>query len=511
MIKLLIIDDERIIRETIASLIDWNSLGISLIGTAENGIEALNMILDEYPDIVLTDIKMPGLSGLDLIERIHAVNPDTQFVILSGYGEFKFAQRAMQYGVKHYLLKPCNEEQIINSLTSARQDYLATVTAKRASADSTGTMHHIMMKNILTYYLQNPSPSLENVVHFYGDYLDITKSAYSLFYIYFVEKSDFLNICLRIQQLNDEIFPDISIHLFYVKGTITCFFRSNEPGEECMLRFLEQLRTESTGVIPEFKKECYENLHHLMTIFTKHIRNYEMIFHIVKNTVLPIYNYHNVIKEMYRLVDSAFLSPESANTALSTLHSLFLDISDLDLLRQQASALITYAVSRQSSPNMSEALEYLLQINQLESEDTIILSLFAKLTGLFKNYHASTSPDTLSQRIILYTEENLSKTELSLKWIAENYLYMNVDYLSKRFAKETGMKFSKYLTNLRIQKAKHYMEQGTYNVQEIAELVGCGQNPQYFSQIFKKNTGQSPSQYLHTVQSSAYTESDPSK
>ena len=85
MIKLLIVDDERIIRETIASLIDWDSLGIFLVGTAENGIEAYNRILDDYPDIVLTDIKMPGLSGLDLIQRIKEINPDTQFVILSGY------------------------------------------------------------------------------------------------------------------------------------------------------------------------------------------------------------------------------------------------------------------------------------------------------------------------------------------------------------------------------------------------------------------------------------------
>lgn len=63
MLKLLIVDDEKIIRETMAGLIDWNSLGIQLIGTARDGIEAYNMILDEYPDIVLTDIKMPGLSG----------------------------------------------------------------------------------------------------------------------------------------------------------------------------------------------------------------------------------------------------------------------------------------------------------------------------------------------------------------------------------------------------------------------------------------------------------------
>lgn len=116
MIKLLIADDERIIRETISTLIDWDSLGIHLIGLAQNGFEAYNIILDESPDIVLTDIKMPGLTGLELIQKIYEINKKTQFIILSGYGEFEYAKTAMEYGVRHYLLKPCNEEQIIRSI-----------------------------------------------------------------------------------------------------------------------------------------------------------------------------------------------------------------------------------------------------------------------------------------------------------------------------------------------------------------------------------------------------------
>ena len=109
MLKILIADDEKIIRETIANLIDWQSLGLNLIGCGKNGLEAYNMILDEYPDIVLTDIRMPLLSGLDLIEKIYALNKNTQFIILSAYNVFEYAQKAMQFGVKHYLLKPCNE------------------------------------------------------------------------------------------------------------------------------------------------------------------------------------------------------------------------------------------------------------------------------------------------------------------------------------------------------------------------------------------------------------------
>ena len=73
MLKLLIADDEKVIRETISDLIDWEKSGIELIGTAKDGIEAYNIILDKYPDIVLTDIRMPGLSGLNLIQKIYDI------------------------------------------------------------------------------------------------------------------------------------------------------------------------------------------------------------------------------------------------------------------------------------------------------------------------------------------------------------------------------------------------------------------------------------------------------
>ena len=118
MLKMIIVDDEKIIRETIHSLIDWNSLGIDVVAVCKDGIEAFDCILDEYPDIVMTDIKMPGLSGLDLIEKVRAAQLNTEFIILSGYGEFEFARTAMRYGVKHYLLKPSNETEITQVIVS---------------------------------------------------------------------------------------------------------------------------------------------------------------------------------------------------------------------------------------------------------------------------------------------------------------------------------------------------------------------------------------------------------
>ena len=122
MLKLIIADDERIIRETISTIINWKQYDIELVGLCKNGLEAYDTILDETPDIVLTDIRMPGMDGLELIRRISETDLNTQFIILSGYGEFEYAKMAMKYGVRHYLLKPCSEVQILESIQEIAQD-----------------------------------------------------------------------------------------------------------------------------------------------------------------------------------------------------------------------------------------------------------------------------------------------------------------------------------------------------------------------------------------------------
>lgn len=121
MYRLVIADDEKTIRETIASLIDWKSLGIEVVAVCKNGNEAYDAILDEYPDIVLTDIRMPGMSGLEMIKRLREAGGAIEFIILSGYGEFAYAKQAMELGVHHYLLKPCNEKEIIDVMEKAKQ------------------------------------------------------------------------------------------------------------------------------------------------------------------------------------------------------------------------------------------------------------------------------------------------------------------------------------------------------------------------------------------------------
>ncbi|MCC8353060.1 response regulator transcription factor [Bacillus sp. AF23] len=143
MYKILLADDERIILDGMAGIIEWETLGASLVGKAQNGIEAYEKIVNKQPHIVITDVKMPGMDGLQLIKKISAVCPSVQFIVLSGFGEFEYAKEAMKYGVRHYLLKPCNEQQIIRSLEEIIAELKRHDVRKKKAAHLKHELNHI--------------------------------------------------------------------------------------------------------------------------------------------------------------------------------------------------------------------------------------------------------------------------------------------------------------------------------------------------------------------------------
>lgn len=124
--KVLIADDERLIREGLSNLIDWDSLGFSVCCQAANGTEALDMIREHKPDLLLADIQMPHLNGLQLIEKAREIKSDLLFVIISGHDEFDLARQAINLGVRDYILKPIKEALLIETISKIRDEVLQT-------------------------------------------------------------------------------------------------------------------------------------------------------------------------------------------------------------------------------------------------------------------------------------------------------------------------------------------------------------------------------------------------
>ena len=155
MYRVIIADDEEKICKLIQILVDWEAKGLEIAGVAHDGREALELVKEQGADIIITDIRMPELNGLDLVEAIKNARPDISCVIISGYQEFEYARRALQYGVEEYLLKPIREEElnrvldeIISKKDLIRQEFEEKAAMEITSSEQKKKMHKLLVRNL---------------------------------------------------------------------------------------------------------------------------------------------------------------------------------------------------------------------------------------------------------------------------------------------------------------------------------------------------------------------------
>lgn len=213
MFKLLIVDDEEIEREGMANCISWEEYGIELAGTAWNGAEGLEKIKKLHPDIVLTDIKMPSMNGIELIRQTKKKYPNVEFIVLSGYGEYEFTSQAMEEGVRHYLLKPCDEEQISKVLDKVKKE--------------------ISVRQGIMKKLNMTESGLDASALYYGTFHDSPESIFKILDLEHIrETADFGEIIFEI-------------YLFFMKMDLENYtFEQKERTAKSALKFLYGRETE---------------------------------------------------------------------------------------------------------------------------------------------------------------------------------------------------------------------------------------------------------------------------
>lgn len=503
MLKLLIVDDEEMICNTIANLIDWPALGINLIGTCKDGADAYHTILDESPEIVMTDIRMPGISGLELIERINYHGSYTHFIILSGYGDFDYAKRAMKCGVRHYLLKPCDEHQIINCIKEIMNDCYKISFIHPAPTKSslmTENLQHTMIFNIIREGISRPELN-SSFFSTYNHYLSFTNLPYHYCCFYYLEEKNFEDAISQIISYFTDPICQHKIYPVYIPNVLLIFFPNFDSNHSEMDSFFEALSFpgQSTGIV--YERTIYSDLQSLLEMLIPKLKRYDIMYFVNGCQIVPYFNYGNILHRCNQLV-TILLSNETPlnQNAFRELTEILNSISSIEFLVQLSENIIISLIAQNTNYALLEIIGFLYSLHEETNIAAIREATLQKVTEILAEPIVQTQYSAFIEKLITYLSEHLSDPNLTLKWISENYLYMNVNYVSRCFLKETGQKFSSYLINLRVEKAKEIIfMQDNEKIQNIAELVGCGNNPYYFSKIFKKCTGMTPSSYIREL------------
>lgn len=500
MLRLMIVDDEQIIREALSQMIDYKSIGYELVAAAKNGMEAYDIICDEYPDVVITDIRMPILNGLDFIERSIKADSKISFILLSGYNDFEYAKQAMKYGVRYYLLKPTDKNELIDALISIQKERIEEGENKKIQQqDFLQSLHFPLEQSFVMESLEHLD-SFSSVFRKYLSLLPYTKNCMHACICTFVEEIHLKNFSFDIRKYLERLDVPLQFSILYVKNTAVLVFSTSTLAiQEKIEQYILKLRYPGQSVTFECQflhKETAELL--FKEVFIK-ISRFERILLVSENGRVQEIRNHIASPWMISRIEDSITAAADTIQASHYLNSVFMDTMPVSTARNLALGLFLKNGTAQEKLPLDAACDFFRRLYSCNA----VGDIRDLLEVVVVNKTAEPDNSKISSNIALlksHIREHLDSEHLSLKWLAENYLFVSVGYLSKQFVKEEGMRFSDYLNQERMEEAIRLM---TYyhsdNIKHIARQVGFGSNPQYFSQVFKRYTGLPPTEYIEKL------------
>ncbi len=496
MYRLLIVDDEKIEREGMAEFISWEKYGIEVVGTAWNGQDGYEKALRERPDIVLTDIKMPVMDGIELIRKLKEDLPDTEIVVLSGYGDYEYTSQAMAYGIRYYVLKPCDEERIIPVFEKVKEE----IRKKRGEREEIDRA----MKRLLPL-------AKEQVFRNILLNREISRKQYQMFLEEIGEHAGrvrllgFRNPGRRFDELEQFVMENVLTELFGGKD----IFMEASIGEDVLFliceddlrkieKSVERIGREfariNPGEIQKAVSSCgriedagllYTQIRELFQMGSithrRGLLSREMFFEHTGN-VSEIFRY----RQIWRAADYGEILFEVY------LAFMKMELRRMEVLQKREICGLAYQVFCEEKRR-----EPSFDWGGAEADEWSMLCTMTDLLAEMKGIDMSSGKEEARMKqMLLAVYQNLKNTELSILYLAGEVLYMNEEYFGRIFVRYQKMKFSTWLRGVRIELAKcilSYMPE--IRVSALAELVGYAPDGQYFSKVFRKETGMTPTEY----------------
>lgn len=523
MLKVVIADDEERVCRLVQMLVDWNALGMEVVGMAANGFEALELLKEHNPDILITDIRMPGCNGLELIEKAREILPNLEITLISGYAQFEYAQMAMSFGINSYILKPINKDTLISTLQKlgdkCRERAMESAITERLNQESQKSntiLNSHLLQDLIKKRIEHLSrEELRNKYAF-----DVKSDILQVFIlkIDFSPKLIGSSVIDIIMAQTREIFESklaplcdaylFQFSLFAGYGVINCEKSKLAEVRRSLRDCLNILQGHKFGAVeltlaigmPVTQVDrIVDSMHDAQIAIAE--RFIEGTGKMLEGELpeVPLSVTRKLLEKYNRMVQQFVdsLSIEDADLAVDKLRKDTFEIENLrgyiilDIVISAGKIFITLL-------KMGDDEELAREYEEL----CTLQSSVDKLFNCLKEF----------QQTQIKIEQNRLKNEamrpirIAKQYIANHYsepitlddvcsaVGFSVSYFSTMFKKETGEGFAKYLKRIRIERAKELLQDTNLSIAEICELVGYN-DVKHFTESFKKITKLNPGQY----------------
>lgn len=523
MYKVLIVDDEPLARLGLRESIDWSDYGFEIAGDAEDAASAVELYRKLKPDVVITDICMEPVDGLTLIEDLQAYNKDLEFIVISGYSDFQYAQRAMKYGVSTYILKPIENEDLTAALATLKDKLDHKRKTKKIVEEYTDRQKEAYLAELLTC----------------DDRIEQVHEQLCMEGFHFPQNKNYVVVNMKIDNLSKESEPQKHFVALLQKLAKNCFTTDQHPilsttlrNNHVILILFEDKQDKKLpehliqGIINEFTRETDKHvtagISSIMSKVSLLPRAFTQSEKALKSTGLPAGNkvIHYTAKldqptqqqmpvfsrrQNEELIEAIILSDRKAVTGI--IDSYFNQIRalhavDLDEIKNTIINLTVYInLHYIRTPEMMQMIFNRIvhpakEVWDMESIEEIYDWLMSLIDTLMNNKQVKgfQTYSPLIQNAITYIMSNYAK-DCDINRAAK-HLYVSAGHLMRQFKQETGKTFLEYLTEYRISLSITLLQSRNYKIYEVGEMVGYG-NTKYFRKIFMRITGKSPKEFMN--------------
>ncbi len=536
MYKVLIIDDESIIRKGIKNIVNWKQLDCEVCADASDGIEGIELIKKYLPEIIITDIRMPGMDGLSMIKQVKGIVPYSKIIILTGYRDFDYVQEAIKFGAFDFLLKPSKIEELtavltraVNEINDQKVRHMEIDRFKVLFEQSIPVLREKLLYDIIyglntneyeiTEKMKLFNISIKNfvLVVMENDYDEKSNSSQYDKHLYqfgivnsfeeiFAEKYEVLSIMLNSSRVGFIIQKPDRIPLDIEEVSEKCSYLQEVINNG--FGFTVTIAVSSGGVsameLPEKLKECLGSLEYKSYMGTNSIIQYSDL-----NSFFRYEDYSTLDKYQKQLLESIksgneglvkvttqniarYVTTNKINinymknfyyTTLSSINNIRISVSAIEVDKRH-----------EEGRDIASLLKLIEKSESAEELNSLLEDVAVRIAEKVNNFN-NKSIKLILRKAIDYIQEHYSE-QVTLNEVAEN-IYVSTFYISRMFKKELGKSFVDYLNDVRIEKSKELLKDIKYKTYEVAEIVGIS-DPHYFSKLFKKYSGMTPSEYRET-------------